>query len=399
MPDVLWSDADPTDAVALAQDVGQKAAPFAAQHDLDATFVTEGFASARESGYALVAVPKDLGGRGHGLIAVCLAQAEMARWCASTALAIAMHQHFVLTMAWRRNRGDVEGERVLRKLVDEDLLMAISGSLSPANITLTAERREGGFVVSGSRPYCSASPGADALFCVAQLETPSSTRPLSLLVPLRADGVEIVDDWDSMGMRGSGSNTVRLDDAFVPDDNVMYLDRRRPRLHPASNLPGPPLGLDVLAPGLHISLTVIAASYFGAASGVCDEAIKLAARSARADSPATNRLAGLMINEERVGRWALEAMLRQTTDESLGSREQMVTTMLGKRQVILSSIRTAELAMELLGASSYMRRQTFERALRDVRAGITHPLTPEQTLFTVGRANLALAAAEADSQS
>jgi alkylation response protein AidB-like acyl-CoA dehydrogenase len=81
-------------------------------------------------------------------------------------------------------------------------------------------------------------------------------------------------------------------------------------------------------------------------------------------------------------------MIRQTTDESLGTREQMVTTMLGKRQIVLSSIHAAELTMEILGSKSYMRNEIFERTLRDVRAGLTHPLPPDQTLLEVGRSAL-----------
>ena len=44
--------------------------------------------------------------------------------------------------------------------------------------------------------------------------------------------------------------------------------------------------------------------------------------------------------------------------------------------------------MELLGSRSYMRALPFEQALRDVRAGITHPLSPEKTLLEVGRSAL-----------
>jgi alkylation response protein AidB-like acyl-CoA dehydrogenase len=60
--------------------------------------------------------------------------------------------------------------------------------------------------------------------------------------------------------------------------------------------------------------------------------------------------------------------------------------------VILSSISIIELAMEMVGSASYMSNQPFEQALRDVRAGITHPLSPEATLTFVGRAAIARAA-------
>ena len=95
-----------------------------------------------------------------------------------------------------------------------------------------------------------------------------------------------------------------------------------------------------------------------------------------------------MTQEFRSAWWALDALIAATTDDALGSEGHFITTMLAKRQVILSSIRIVELAMELLGSRSYMRAMPFEQALRDLRAGITHPLSPEKTLYEVGKSAL-----------
>jgi alkylation response protein AidB-like acyl-CoA dehydrogenase len=107
-----------------------------------------------------------------------------------------------------------------------------------------------------------------------------------------------------------------------------------------------------------------------------------------ADDPIRQRLAGLLTHEFRSAWWALDALIADTNDDSLGTEGHFITTMLAKRQVILSSIRIVELAMELLGSQTYMRALPFEQALRDVRAGITHPLAPEKTLLEVGQSAL-----------
>ena len=137
-------------------------------------------------------------------------------------------------------------------------------------------------------------------------------------------------------------------------------------------------------PGLHISLPIIAASYLGAATGVRDLALRKVAGTPEPRA-AVAHLAGLLTHEVRAGWWAMQGIAARTTDDSLGTTAQMVTTMLGKRQIVLSSIRAAELAMELLGSQSYMNDAVFERVLRDVHAGVTHPLPPENTLLEVGR--------------
>jgi hypothetical protein len=137
-------------------------------------------------------------------------------------------------------------------------------------------------------------------------------------------------------------------------------------------------------PALTIALAVIASVYLGAAGGMRDRALRMAAARDAAD-PIKQRLAGLLTHEFRSAWWALDALIDDTTDESIGSEEHFIVTMLAKRQVILSSIRIVELAMELLGSRSYMRGLPFEQALRDVRAGITHPLAPEKTLLEIGK--------------
>ena len=87
------------DVIAMARRIGAAAAPHAVRHDREASFVEEGYEAIKASGYGMIAVPKELGGGGHDLGTVCRAQAILARYCANTSLAIAMHQHNVLALA------------------------------------------------------------------------------------------------------------------------------------------------------------------------------------------------------------------------------------------------------------------------------------------------------------
>ena len=99
-------DSTSTDArfVALAAEVGRRAAATDAEHDRDATFVTEAYDAMRETGYLGLAVPGELGGLGASWRQVVLAQHELARWSGSAALASAMHQYLTLVQRWRHHR-------------------------------------------------------------------------------------------------------------------------------------------------------------------------------------------------------------------------------------------------------------------------------------------------------
>ena len=381
-----------TDVNALARQIGAAAASHAARHDREASFVTEGYAAIRETGFGTVAVPAELGGGGQDLTSVCQAQSVLARYCSNTSLAISMHQHNVLTLAWRWRLGDEAVEPVLRRVVTEGLILSSSGAADPANPGVTAVPADGGLLVSGRKRFCSGVPGADAVVTMARVDDGGQQWTSTVLIPMPSKGAEIIPDWDALGMRGSGSNPVSFTRVFVPAANIIdFAPLSSLREHAQAHgepLPQPGHRL----PGLQIALAVIASVYLGAAGAMRDRALRLAATSTGTNTgtpdPSQQRLAGLMTQEFRTARWALDAYLAETTDDSIGSEPLFITAMLAKRHIVLASIRVVELAMELLGSRSYLRALPFEQALRDVRAGITHPLPPERTLLEVGRSVL-----------
>ena len=400
------------EVMAAVREIGAAAEPHAARHDREGTFVEEGYEVIRSTGYGLIGVPRELGGGGHGLGMVCRAQAALARYCANTALAIAMHQHNVLTFAWRWRLGDTSVEPTLRRIVDEGLILSSSGSADPTNTGVTGELVDGGVRVTGRKRFVSGVSGADVVLTMAVVKSASGERQrtTTVLVPTTDPGFAILPEWDAMGMRGSASNPVTFTGVFVPSANVIDFEQVWALDHENENgdgnaqagsrsgpRPGGPRrggrpGGDIREaghrlPGLQIALPVIASVYLGAAGGVRDRALRMAAGKGEYD-PAQLRIAGLLTQEFRSAWWALDALIAETTDESLGSERHFTTTMLAKRQVVLSSIRVVELAMELLGSKSYMRGLPFEQALRDVRAGITHPLSPEKTLYEIGKSAL-----------
>jgi alkylation response protein AidB-like acyl-CoA dehydrogenase len=409
----------PAGVIAMVRQIGAAAAPHAARHDREASFVEEGYEAIRAHGYGVIAVPRELGGGGYGLATVCRAQSVLARYCVNTSLAIAMHQHNVLALAWRWRLGDPAVEQTLRRIAHEGLILSSSGSADPANPGVTAAPVEGGLLVTGGKRFCSGVPGADLVLTMARVDDGTSQRTTTVLVPTSDPGTEVVPDWDAMGMRGSGSNPVSFSEVFVPEANIIDFGPVRGRAGfgrsgtrrqaaavtdaPApgaadGQASGPPARRSTdghRLPGLQIALAVIASVYLGAAGGMRDRALRMTAARGTAD-PVQRRLAGLMTAEFRSAGWALDRLIADTTDESVGTENHFVTTMLAKRQVILSSIRIVELAMELLGSRSYMRALPFEQALRDVRAGITHPLAPEKTLEEVGRSALEFFAGQLD---
>ncbi|MDF3935955.1 acyl-CoA dehydrogenase family protein [Pseudomonas citronellolis] len=89
--------------------------------------------------------------------------------------------------------------------------LVFAGGLFPIQ---QAEQVEGGWRVSGTWKFASGCKGADVLGVGIGLGGPGG-KPRTAL--LRARDVDIVDNWEVVGLKGTGSHDLHLDKAFVPD--------------------------------------------------------------------------------------------------------------------------------------------------------------------------------------
>jgi 3-hydroxy-9,10-secoandrosta-1,3,5(10)-triene-9,17-dione monooxygenase len=142
---------------------------------------------------------------------------EIARGCASTAWNVAnlgIH-HWMLALYDERAQQEIWG-------ADPDALIA-SGIAYPQG---QGRRVDGGFVVNGLWNFSSGvDPATWNMLAVTVRDGERVVDHRMCLVP-RGD-YEIVDDWHTLGMRSTGSKSVRATDVFVPEHRAlcMYLAR------------------------------------------------------------------------------------------------------------------------------------------------------------------------------
>src|SRR5215213_8187666 len=153
--------------VALAAELGQEFSGRAAEHDLENSFPAENFARMREQGYLRLAVPVELGGLGASMRQVCYAQAELAKHCASTALAVNMHHYLVLSNVFRWKKSAPGAEGILRRVATDGIVLMSSGGSDGIWPSATAVKDNGGYRVSGRKVFCSQSPAASVLATMA----------------------------------------------------------------------------------------------------------------------------------------------------------------------------------------------------------------------------------------
>ncbi len=351
--------AAPLDIVAVATELAPRIAAGAARADAEDRFVAENFDLLRGAGLVAAGVPRELGGAGAELPELARMLRILARACGSTALAFSMHSHQVAVPAWRwRHRNFAAAEPILRRVADEGIILLSSGGSDWIGGSGTARRVDGGYRITARKVFTSAGPAGDILMTGAILDEDGVRSVLHFGAPMKAPEVRIEDNWRTLGMRGTGSHDVMIDDLFIPEAAVA-LKRPAGEWHPLFHT------LATLA------FPLIYAVYLGIAESARDIAVGLAKK--KPPSPHALTLAGRMDTALRAARLAHAAMLA-ATGRNDPSAESINEVMIGRTLVAENAIRATELAMELAGGAGFYRAAGLERRFRDVQGARYHPL-------------------------
>lgn len=352
----------------LAAQVAEAAAPHADRHDLEGTFVEEGLAAARDSGYLAAPVPADLGGHGALTADIAEAQRVIGRACGSTGLACAMHLHVVLAAAWRWRRGDRIVEPMLRRVAEDRIVIVSTGGNDWTRPTTVATAVDGGWRVNGRKTFASLAPVGDlaATFAAIGSAEPGA-EVIAFSAPLKAPGITIDCTWDAAGMRGTGSHDIVFKDVFVGEKQVS-----------ARRVWGE-LDRPLLVASVH-AWPIVSATYLGVAEGLGGAALEAAS------SGFTSTVqVGYIDYQLRIARWALQGALAELGPEPEPTIGNFVTVQQAKRAVAIASQEIRGAAAELAGGKAYARRGPIDRMIRDLRAVSYHPYPPQTTLLHAGQ--------------
>lgn len=375
MPDAITTDLPKTDWVALADKVGREIAATTARHDEEDSFVEEGFRALKDAGFFKALIPAELGGLGADYRDVCNAIRRLGTYCGSTALAFSMHSHLVAVPAWRWRHEKAPVEGMLKRVAAENLILISSGGSDWLPSNGRATKVEGGFRVSAKKVFSSGCQMGDLLVTSALHDDPEKgPTVLHFAVPFKAEGVRRLDTWRVLGMRGTGSHDVVLEDVFVPDAAIVA--RREPgKWHILFH--------HIFA----LAFPLVYSAYVGVAEGARARALEIAR-----DKPKTHALtmaAGRLENAFMQAEMSLDRMITIAETETSGpertSRAAVAHTLTAQ-----AAIETVERAMELVGGASFYRDLGLERAFRDVQGARFHPLQEVPQLELTGRMALGM---------
>ena len=350
------------------ESLARRFAERAAGYDASDSFVAENYADLREVRLFSAMAPRELGGGGLSYGGMCALVRILGRGCGPSALAFSMHQHLVATAVWNYRHGR-PGEAMLRAVAQDDKILVSTGANDWLASSGNLERCEGGYRFTARKRFASGCMAGDLMVTSGQYDDPAAGRQvLHFFVPMSAPGVAIERDWEAMGMRGSGSHTVAVEDVFVANEAISL---RRPcgEYHPIWNVI------------LTFSLPLICSAYVGVAEAAAEKGVMAARR--RRDA-LTAVVVGEMQNELTTAQIGLESMIANTGGFDADVTIERANGALIRKTIVAEAVRlTSEKALEASGGSGYLRSSGIERLLRDIEAAQFHPMpAKEQQLFT-----------------
>jgi alkylation response protein AidB-like acyl-CoA dehydrogenase len=252
--------------------------------------------------------------------------------------------------------------------------------------TTTARRTADGWAISGRKAYVTGSYFLDYHNVWAKTDE-DPVRVGHFLVPGRspdgtqAPGIEIVETWDHLGLRGSQTHDVIYDEVVVPEESfieIPFIDGKYVD----------PVGRGGSGALLHIAI------YVGVARAAQDFFNKFAKErvpAALGKPIAETERIQLVAGEIEAQLAQAEALLYWFPAQAKQDKAWLARSVLAKPLIARSAIAAVETAVAALGNPALSRTNPLERHLRDVLCARVHPPQDDAALRLAGRRALGLA--------
>jgi alkylation response protein AidB-like acyl-CoA dehydrogenase len=282
------------------------------------------------------------------------------------------------------NIGDWFGARLpdegIEEIVGDDPDALMAAAFHPP---VEGRAVDGGYRLTGRRPLASTIRDADWLFVTAV----AGQRAVAAVV--RAREARVVDTWYSLGMRGTDSNDVELDDVFVPARRTFSL---MPDFEPGSHYGGPLYrmsAVSALAMVLAPIALAIAREAVEALRALAPSKMSLGSMRSLRDRSVAHAALGRAEGLVRSGRALLHATLEQSWGHvAAGERpslEQRAGDLLAGAQAVRSAVEAVDLVYGVAGSSAIYERSPIERHFRDIQTIRHHGFVCEGRFEAVGQ--------------
>jgi butyryl-CoA dehydrogenase len=349
----------------------------ARENDRNHHFDTELVSKIADQGYLGAIVPQQYGGAGLDYVTYALVVEEIGRHDSAMRTVISVQTSLVCSSILRWGTEE-QKQRYLPKLCSGEWLGCF-GLTEPdtgsdaANQKTRARKSDGGWVLSGSKMWISLGNHAKVALIFAQTDPEKKHRGLAcFLVPTDTPGFSSQEIHGKMGLHGSDTAALSLDDVEVQDDALMGEVGE---------------GFKIAMSALDSGRYSVAAGCVGVCQGSLDHSVAYAKEREQFGRPiASFQLVQAMIADMRVQTDAARLLVWRAGFLKDAGRPSTTETSIAKLYATEAAQNCAHLAIQVHGGSGYVDDHPVERYFRDVRVTTLYEGTSQIQKLIIGRA-------------
>lgn len=350
--------------------------PIAAQIDEESRFPAESIPKMAGLGLPGVGLPEEYGGSGGGATEFCLVIEEICRVCAATGTILLASSGLTgIPISMHGDEG--QKKRFVPPIASGEMLGAFAlteagAGSDPAAMETTATRKDKGYVLNGSKIFI--TNGAEAGIILVFASTDKSLRHKGIsafILEKDTPGFSVGKHENKMGIRGSSTVELAIEDCFVPEENRLGNEGE---------------GFRIAINTIDASRVAVAAQALGIAQGAFDRALAYAKERQQFGQP--------IINFQAI-QWMLADMATQIDAARLLIYRAAYLQDQGQpfiKEASMAKVYAAETssfvtnkAVQIFGGYGYIKEYPVERYLRDAKITEIYEGTSEMQRMTIAR--------------
>jgi butyryl-CoA dehydrogenase len=349
----------------------------ARENDRNEHFDVELVGKLAQQGYLGAIVPREYGGAGLDYVTYGLIVEEVGRGCSAMRTVISVQTSLVCSAILRWGTEE-QKQHYLPKLCSGEWLGCFcltepdTGS-DAANQKTRARRSNGSWVINGAKMFISLGNHAKVALVFAQTDPEKGHRGVAcFLVDTDQPGFQPQEIHHKLGLRGSDTAAISLDDVDAPDE-AMLGDVGE--------------GFKIAMSALDSGRYSVAAGCVGICQGSLDASVRYSKERVQFGRPiASFQLVQEMLTDIAVQTDAARMLVWRAGSLKDSGKPNTTETSVAKLYATEAAIRCANTAIQVHGGSGYVDDYPVERYLRDVRVTTLYEGTSEIQKLIIGRA-------------
>jgi alkylation response protein AidB-like acyl-CoA dehydrogenase len=349
----------------------------ARENDRNEHFDLDLVAKIAAQGYLGAIVPREYGGAGLDYLTYGLIVEEVGRGCSAMRTVISVQTSLVCSAILRWGTEE-QKQKYLPKLCSGEWLGCF-GLTEPdtgsdaANQKTRAKKSNGGWVINGSKMFISMANHAKVALIFAQTDPDKAHRGVAcFLVDTDQPGFQPQPIHHKLGLRGSDTAAIGLDDVEAPDDAM----------------------LGEVGDGFKVAMSALDSGRFSVASGcvgICQGSLDASVQYSKDRVQFGRPIASFQLVQEMLTDIALHTDAARMLVWRAGwlkdsGKPNTTETSMAKLFATEAAVHCANQAIQVHGGSGYVDDYPVERYLRDVRVTTLYEGTSQIQKLIIGRA-------------